>query len=70
MDTSCVPQELRLYLPLLLEVLTESPVMRDGSKNTSSTHIHSPNHHWKAQELYNRKNCEIFLHAIAYGPNL
>ena len=29
MDTMCVPVSLRAYLPLYLELITESPVLRD-----------------------------------------
>ena len=35
MDTACVPSDLKMYLPLLLEVLTESPIMREGSRFSS-----------------------------------
>ena len=32
MDSMCVPVHLRPYLPLYLELITESPVLRDGGK--------------------------------------
>lgn len=30
MDTSAIAREVRPYLPLLLETITESPIVRDG----------------------------------------
>jgi len=30
MDTICIPVSLRPYLPLYLELLMESPIVRDG----------------------------------------
>jgi len=32
MDTMCVPVDLRAYLPLYLELITESPVLRDDGE--------------------------------------
>jgi len=36
MDTMCVPVSLRPYLPLYLELVTESPVLRDDGACCSS----------------------------------
>jgi len=35
MDTVCVPVNLRPFLPLYLELITESPVSRDGGLSCS-----------------------------------
>ena len=32
MDTGSVPDALRFYMPLLMEVILESPIMRDGGR--------------------------------------
>ena len=50
MDTTCVPTSLRAYLPLYLELITESPVLRDGGVYCS---------------LFSGNNLYCFLHCIS-----
>ncbi|XP_022257411.1 uncharacterized protein C05D11.1-like [Limulus polyphemus] len=39
MDTSMVTADLRLYLPLLMELILESPILREGSKSYLDTFV-------------------------------
>ena len=34
MNTADIPRDLKFYIPLLLEVILESPIKRDGSESS------------------------------------